>query len=103
MNTTIFDQISTREMFGEEADLHLAKNIRDAAGEAHEIVECGEFIRDRHKEGNVNSSLESTYEGVQKVADVVASNITLEERPEPLFGQHFNELIAAFRPLWRKK
>jgi hypothetical protein len=103
MNTTSFDSVSVRELFGEKPELHLLKNINASEKEAHKVVESGEFIRDTHNHGNTNSSLKSTYEGARKVADKLAERVTLGERSERLFGEHIREAFAAFRPLFRKK
>lgn len=102
MNTTFFDTVSARDLF-KKPDLHLSGNIDAAEEEAQHVVESGESIREFHGHGNLNASLESTYEGAQSVADDLAKRVTLGERKERLFGEHIREAIAAFRPLWRKK
>ena len=102
MRTTFFDMISARELF-ENSELHLSQNIKESEDEAHRVIESGEPIRDIHSHGNLNASLESTYEGARAAADHLAKHVTFGERKERLFGEHIREAIAAFRPLWRKK
>ncbi len=102
MNTTFFDTISARDLF-EKPDLNLSANINAAETEAQHVVESGESIREIHSHGNLNDSLESTYEGAQRVADDLSKRVTLGERKERLFFENIREAVAAFRPLWRKK
>jgi hypothetical protein len=102
MSAIFFDTVSARDLF-KKPDLHLSANIAAAEEEAQNAVESGEPIREIHSHGNLNTSLESTYEGTQSVADDLAERVTLGERKERLFGENIREAIAAFRPLWRKK
>jgi hypothetical protein len=102
MNTMFFDTVSARDLF-KNSELHLLKNINDSKEEAHHVVESGEPIREIHGHGNLNASLESTYQGTQRVASYLAEHVTLDEPKERIFGEHIREAIAAFRPLWRKK
>jgi len=102
MTTIFFDTVSGRDLFHEPA-INLAANIAAAEEDAKHVVESGEPIREIHSHGNLNASLESTYEGAQLVADDLAKRVTLGERKERLFGENIREVIDAFRPVWRGK
>lgn len=106
MNTSI--DISAKQLFSSGV-WQLPKNIGDATGRAQMILENGEFVRTKRRDGNVNSSLESTAAGAICVANDIAKRFSLDERPvnahhssNAFFGENLRRTIKAFKVLGRK-
>ena len=100
MSITV-DTVSARELFGGKPELHLSKNINEATKEAKRVVEAGELIRETHGQGNMNTSLESTYEGSLRVAQDLANRVTLEGR-RALWGTYQRGYSSIASPLEEK-
>lgn len=103
MNTTFFNTVSARDLFGKMTELPFSKNIDEAKEEAHKVVASGDFIRETQAHGNTNESLESTPAGALLVAEDLANRATVGEQKDRLFFENIRETLAALRPLWRKK
>lgn len=100
--------ISAKQLFG-AAVRSLQKSIGDATDRARSVLERGEFIRTKRRDGNVNSSYESTAAGAICVANDIAKRFSLDERPigrhhsnHAFFGANLHKTINAFRVLGRR-
>lgn len=97
--------ISAKQLLSSGAWL-LQKNIGEAAVRAQNILERGEFIRTKRRDGNVNSSLESTAEGAICVAKDISKRFSLDEPPTVIhhashafFGENLRRTIGALKVL----
>jgi len=101
MSDLFFNTISAKDIF-RDAKLHLAQHIDAAAVQAKQTLEAGEYIRQSHREGRSNTSLESTTIGAQRVAQGLAKSLDLGRRKERLFGEHLSETADVLKRLWRR-
>ena len=101
MSDAFFDSISGKDLFS-NPNVALSQHINAAEAEARQTLQAGEYIRQSHRHGKSNTSLESTAAGAQRVAQQLARTTNLGQRKERLFGEHIRETVDALKLLWRK-
>jgi hypothetical protein len=101
MSDAFFDSISGKDVFC-NPNLALSQHINAAEAEARQTLQDGEYIRQSHRHGKSNTSLESTAAGAQRVAQQLARTVNLGQRKERLFGEHIRQTADTLRLLWRK-